>query len=946
MQHPFILILVFMGLFSLSLTAQDKQYSFNDFKKAQDNYNDGEFDLARTSLSKSQGKFFKPRSLDDDRKVKDNDTENKALRLLALIAIAEDSITKAKKYVLQIVKKNPNFKDDPHVVFDGLFNQIAADYKEVMVSLVSKKPEDIRTAPASVILISRNEIVQRGYMDLVELLSDLPGFDISKIYSATYANIFQLGFRQENTERTLLMIDGVEENDIWSNIAYISRQYPISNIKAVEILYGPSSTMYGPRAFMGAINIITYPSGERPGDGLGNNLKELSSGFYSYGQMSTGSYGTLDGDVTIGLKKENYKLSVTGKYFYSDENDLSDESFYDYNASDLEDFTYDHLDLREEVTIGGEMFSLNEYVDSFNLPLTSSYLSVDYNANGEINSLSLTPEGKAAARAIDVGAYTGNVNGSPNGYSNYSRNLFLSAKLNFANFELGLRTWKREEGFNYYQDIYTSGAKNGNLWVPRNNTVYIKYKGNYSAPNGSLSFSNLLSYHYHALDQKTKRVNFTSLGVAPTETRTRDAFHLAHLFEPEVLYQASGNSTTLIKPGFRNLYFYYAGQQFRNDSRLFYDSERFDLVAGLEFRSSLMQGDYLTYSNYDYTSTNQQDTIFLAQELGTVNNQDEGSNQFPIFDCGLYLQGNYSLVPDHLILTLGARADYNRIRTGGGYGSGFSPRLSLVYYQSDFYLKGIFSRGLQNVSQFTKFSTGGGRIANPTLETEKINYYSIAVGGNNASKDVNWELMGYYSFIQGAVASDTVLRPGSLDIVNQNRNIGEYRILGAMGSLYYRPSGGKFSGQLNYTYISPYSEDSTKIRIGDIAAHHINFSTNYSFDSNKLLGNLNIRGNYVSDRPVGVNTTQTSNPGLNNSQKYPAYLVFNGSLSLGIKSFENLRVQFTVNNLLNRNILDSQNSTYYHPGPRQANATESINGNVPFVPQRGRHFILKTVIQL
>ena len=63
--------------------------------------------------------------------------------------------------------------------------------------------------------------------------------------------MYQLGFRQESTQRTLLMIDGIEENDLYSNIAYISRQYPISNIKAVEILYGPSATMYGPRAFMG-----------------------------------------------------------------------------------------------------------------------------------------------------------------------------------------------------------------------------------------------------------------------------------------------------------------------------------------------------------------------------------------------------------------------------------------------------------------------------------------------------------------------------------------------------------------------------------------------------------------------------------------------------------------------------------------------------------------------
>ena len=119
-------------------------------------------------------------------------------------------------------------------------NTNSGDGKEnlkVTVSSVSKRPEDIETAPAVVEIIEAKDIVARGYVDLIDLLSDISGFEISKTHAINYANEYQLGYRQQNTERTLFMIDGVEENDLYSNIAYISRQYPISNIKAINFFY-------------------------------------------------------------------------------------------------------------------------------------------------------------------------------------------------------------------------------------------------------------------------------------------------------------------------------------------------------------------------------------------------------------------------------------------------------------------------------------------------------------------------------------------------------------------------------------------------------------------------------------------------------------------------------------------------------------------------------------
>ena len=69
-------------------------------------------------------------------------------------------------------------------------------------------PENVELAAATVVVIRENEFRRRGYFDLIDLLADQPGFDISRLFASTYANVYQRGFRQENTERTLVMIDG------------------------------------------------------------------------------------------------------------------------------------------------------------------------------------------------------------------------------------------------------------------------------------------------------------------------------------------------------------------------------------------------------------------------------------------------------------------------------------------------------------------------------------------------------------------------------------------------------------------------------------------------------------------------------------------------------------------------------------------------------------------
>ena len=61
------------------------------------------------------------------------------------------------------------------------------------------------------------------------------------------------------------MIDGVEENDVWLNWAYLSRQYPISNIKAIELFTGPPEPCMAQELLLVRSTSLHF-LGERAGD--------------------------------------------------------------------------------------------------------------------------------------------------------------------------------------------------------------------------------------------------------------------------------------------------------------------------------------------------------------------------------------------------------------------------------------------------------------------------------------------------------------------------------------------------------------------------------------------------------------------------------------------------------------------------------------------------------
>jgi outer membrane receptor for ferrienterochelin and colicins len=186
---------------------------------------------------------------------------------------------------------------------------------EVRVATVyaaSKFEQRITEAPASVSIVTRDDIQRYGYRTLAEVLQSLPGFYVS--YDRNYAFLGARGLNLGDfNSRMLLLIDGHRVNNNLTDGAAIGTDFilDVDLIDRVEVVRGPGSVLYGNNALFGVINVITR-KGERV-DGA-----EVS-GEYA-------SFNTYKARATVGKSFTNgFGFLLSGTYYDSAG---ADELFY------------------------------------------------------------------------------------------------------------------------------------------------------------------------------------------------------------------------------------------------------------------------------------------------------------------------------------------------------------------------------------------------------------------------------------------------------------------------------------------------------------------------------------------------------------------------------------------------------------------------------------------
>ena len=122
----------------------------------------------------------------------------------------------------------------------------------------SKLEQRETQAPASVTIVTADEIKKYGERTLADVLRTVPGFNVSydRNYSFLGARGISLG---DFNDRMLVLVNGHRVNNNYNDGAAIGPDFilDIDLIDRVEVIRGPEAVLYGNNAFFGVINVVT-----------------------------------------------------------------------------------------------------------------------------------------------------------------------------------------------------------------------------------------------------------------------------------------------------------------------------------------------------------------------------------------------------------------------------------------------------------------------------------------------------------------------------------------------------------------------------------------------------------------------------------------------------------------------------------------------------------------
>ncbi|MEM8931129.1 MAG: TonB-dependent receptor [Acidobacteriota bacterium] len=167
--------------------------------------------------------------------------------------------------------------------------------EEFTIEAATKTEIPLSKAPGSVTVISAQQIRESGSRTIPELLRLVAGVNVR--WNPMVQSLDMRSFGQNPfTSRVLLLIDGVPYNS-WNKGGF--PQHPgfdffmLQNIKRLEIVRGPGSSLYGENAYWGVINIVTLS-----GEDLQGGRVEIYGGDLE-SQSVAGVYGKTFGEASI-----------------------------------------------------------------------------------------------------------------------------------------------------------------------------------------------------------------------------------------------------------------------------------------------------------------------------------------------------------------------------------------------------------------------------------------------------------------------------------------------------------------------------------------------------------------------------------------------------------------------------------------------------------------------
>jgi len=174
---------------------------------------------------------------------------------------------------------------------------------EPVVVTPTRLEQQAGDAPASVTVISREDVRQSASQTVDDLLRQVPGFSLFRRTSSvvghpTTQGLSLRGIGPSGTSRALVLLDGVPINDPFGGWVYWNR-IPLHSIEQIEVVHGGGASVWGNGALGGVVHVLTRRPVERA----------------AFFEASYGSHDTRNFDLLLTQAKGPLRLSLEGNYF-------------------------------------------------------------------------------------------------------------------------------------------------------------------------------------------------------------------------------------------------------------------------------------------------------------------------------------------------------------------------------------------------------------------------------------------------------------------------------------------------------------------------------------------------------------------------------------------------------------------------------------------------------
>src|SRR5437660_8297605 len=171
------------------------------------------------------------------------------------------------------------------------------DIFEEQVGTASVRSSSETKTPASLTVITGDEIRMIGAATIPEILRRVPGIDIAEM-NPSDTNVSIRGFNRRLSNKVLVLVDGRSVyQDFLGGTLWPLLDVAVHDIARIEVIRGPGSALYGANAFAGVVNIITKSGDEANG---------------ARAFLQAGNYSTVQAAISAGGRsgKMSYRTSL------------------------------------------------------------------------------------------------------------------------------------------------------------------------------------------------------------------------------------------------------------------------------------------------------------------------------------------------------------------------------------------------------------------------------------------------------------------------------------------------------------------------------------------------------------------------------------------------------------------------------------------------------------